>query len=446
MIAPQMAHQTFNLAQEHAASQWDLSTQYAEALDRADPLSQVRSQFHIPAAGDIGAKHNLSRPCIYLTGNSLGLQPKSAAAKIMLQLEDWAKLGVEGHIHGRDPWLPYHESVRGPLSRLVGASEREVVAMNTLTVNLHLLMLSFYRPTSDRYKLIIEDACFPSDSYAAITQARLHNLPPDAVVRLRPREGEETLRTEDVISVVDKHRTSLSLIMLGGVNYLSGQWMQMQEITAAAHRAGALCGWDLAHAVGNVPLQLHDWNADFAVWCSYKYLNSGPGAVAGAYVHEKHCTNSALPQLAGWWGNDPATRFKMESGFVPVATADRFAMSNPPIFSLAPVKASLEIFDAVGIANLRKKSLALTGYMQFLLSHLAPQVNIITPDDPAQRGCQLSLRLPRPGKGNLTALLDRGIVCDFREPDIIRAAPVPLYNTFADVRGFVEALGEVTST
>jgi kynureninase len=430
---------------ERVASTWDLSPQYAAALDRADPLAGYREQFHVPKACDVGGDPSDTNHCVYLTGNSLGLQPKSTTAAVLSQLEDWARLGVEGHLRGRDPWYPCHESLRGPLSRIVGAQPHEVVAMNTLTVNLHLLMLSFYRPTQMRYKIIIEGSAFPSDSYAVATQAAYKGFGPDAVVRLLPRDGEDYLRTEDILATIDRERESLALVMLGGVNYLTGQWFDMNTITAAAHKAGAVCGWDLAHAVGNVPLSLHDWNADFAVWCSYKYLNSGPGAVAGAYVHERHCRDVTLPQLAGWWGNDPSSRFEMKPDFVPVANADRFAMSNPPILALAPVKASLTIFDNAGIQNLRRKSVALTGYMQFLLEHLAPHVDITTPTEENARGCQLSLRLPHPGKSTLQALEHEGIVCDFRSPNIIRAAPTPLYNSFTDVHRFVTALGKVTS-
>jgi kynureninase len=378
---------------------------------------------------------------VYLTGNSLGLQPKGVAAAVARELENWQNLAVEGHVHGRDPWLPYHESLRGPLSRLVGALPHEVVAMNSLTVNLHLLMLSFFRPTADRFKIIIEDTAFPSDSYAVQSLANLRGFGHDAIVRLRPREGESTLRTGDIIERIERERPAL--VMLGGVNYLTGQWFEMEPITKAAHGAGAVCGWDLAHAAGNVPVKLHDWNADFAVWCSYKYINSGPGAIAGAYVHERHCRDQSLVQLAGWWGNDPATRFKMGPDFTPVASADRFAMSNPPIFSLTPVKVSMSIFDRVGIDTLRRKSLALTGYMEHLLRATAKSVEITTPVDPQHRGCQLSLKLPGDPVKSLEALKAAGVVCDFREPNIIRAAPTPLYNTFHDAWRFVQTLASV---
>jgi kynureninase len=423
----------------------DLTEPAARAMDAHDRLAAARAEFLIPTVGSIHGKSDQPTPCVYLTGNSLGLQPKGVREAICRELEDWERFAVEGHIHARDPWLPYHESLRGPLSRLVGAAEHEVVAMNTLTVNLHLLMLSFYRPTTSRYKIVIEDSAFPSDSYAVLSQAAMKGYGPEAIIRLKPREGEVTLRTQDIIDRIGAEGASIALVMLGGVNYLSGQWFEMQAITKAAHDVGAACGWDLAHAAGNVPVKLHDWNADFAVWCSYKYLNSGPGAVAGAYVHERHCRDASLPQLAGWWGNDPATRFKMGPDFTPVARADRFAMSNPPIFSLAPVKVSLALFDRYGIDTLRRKSLALTGYLEHLLRSRTPSVEISTPSDPAHRGCQLSLKLPGDPKRSLEALKNAGVVCDFREPNIMRAAPVPLYNSFHDCWRFVEALASVTS-
>lgn len=417
-----------------------------ESLDLADDLRHCRDLFHIPTVSSVFGTTGDDTPCVYLTGNSLGLQPKSVRAAIEDELLDWQRLGVEAHIHGKHPWLPYHEALRAPLARLVGAHPHEVVAMNSLTVNLHLLMVSFYRPTAARFKIIIEDTAFPSDSYAVASQAAAKGFDPrTAVVRLRPREGEQTLRTEDILLVIEREGPQTALVMLGGVNYLTGQWFDQKAITAAAHKAGAMCGWDLAHAAGNVPVRLHEWNADFAVWCSYKYLNSGPGAIAGAYVHERHSRDASVHQFAGWWGNDPATRFAMGPDFKPVPSADRWALSNPPIFSLAPVRASLEIFDSVGMERLRAKSLRLTAHMESLLRAHAPHVRITTPSDPAQRGCQLSLSLPGDPKASLAALKRAGVVCDFREPNIIRAAPVPLYNSFNDVRRFVAALAEVAT-
>lgn len=427
----------------------DASAEFAMAADRADKLGAIRQEFWVPSRVSVngGVYASEDEAAVYLTGNSLGLQPLAARGLVVQELDDWGGLAVEAHLHGRDPWLRYHESLRGPLGRLVGAGEHEVVAMNTLTVNLHLLMLTFYRPTPQRSLIIIEDSAFPSDSYAVATQASMHGYNADAVVvRLKPRAGEQTLRTQDITGAIAEHGERIALVMLGGVNYLTGQFFDIGAITAAAHAVGARCGWDLAHAAGNVPLSLHAWNVDFAVWCSYKYLNSGPGAVAGAYVHERNCRDRSLKHLAGWWGNDEATRFEMGPDFVPVSSADRFAMSNPPILSLAPVKASLAIFDRVGMDALRRKSLALTGYLEGLLSALVPEIEVLTPRDPLARGCQLSLRLPGGGmenKGVIAALKRAGIICDFREPDIVRAAPVPLYTSFQDVHRFVEVLARL---
>ena len=436
---------------EHPASIGPLDEAHAKALDRSDSLAPLREEFHLPPAAEIiravGGGTAATGPCVYLTGNSLGCQPRAVGGLIQQELDDWARLGVEGHLHGRDPWLPYHEQFRGPLARLAGALEHEVVAMNSLTVNLHLLMASFYRPTRERHAILIEDSAFPSDSYAVQSQADFHARtvgfdPARAVIRLKPREGESTLRTADVIEAIERAGTRLALIMLGGVNYLTGQWFEMDQITRAGHAAGAVVGWDLAHAFGNVPLKLHDIGADFAAWCSYKYLNAGPGAIAGAFVHEKHTrgAGSPLPQFAGWWGNDPSTRFRMGPEFSPVASADRWALSNPPIFSLTPLKASLALFDRATMPALRAKSLKLTGYMESLLAAWCPEVSVLTPRDPAQRGCQLSLLLPGDARAGYRRLQQAGVVCDFREPNVVRAAPVPLYNSFHDVWRFVRCL------
>jgi kynureninase len=437
---------------------------FALAMDAADPLRALREEFAIPTlardvtAGDATVRArdgSASRPTlpdgrvsVYLTGNSLGAMPKRVPDLVQRELEDWARLGVEGHVHGRDPWLPYHEQFRGPLARLVGAAEREVVAMNSLTVNLHLLMVSFYRPTAECFKIIIEDTAFPSDSYAVASQAAFHGHDSArAIVRLRPREGEHTLRTEDIIAAIERERPAL--VMLGGVNYLTGQWFDMPAITAAGRKAGAVVGWDLAHAAGNVPMSLHDWGVDFAAWCSYKYLNAGPGAIAGGFVHERHLDivgrasspTSRFPRFAGWWGNDPATRFRMGPDFVPVASADAWALSNPPIFSLTPLKASLDLFDRATMPRLREKSLRLTAYLEFLLApRRAKGLQILTPAEPAQRGCQLSLVIPGMSREIQQRLLSRGVVCDFREPNVVRAAPVPLYNSFHDAWRFVKIL------
>lgn len=421
--------------------------------DRDDPLAPLRGEFLIPRSRDVGGPDD--GPCVYLTGNSLGCQPRAVRGLLEQELDDWARLGVEGHLHGRDPWLPYHEQFRGPLARLCGATEREVVAMNSLTVNLHLLMASFYRPTRERHAILIEDSAFPSDSYAVRSQADFHAPAhgfdaAGAIVRLKPREGETTLRTEDILAAIARERGRVALVMLGAVNYLTGQWFDMAEITKAGRAAGAAVGWDLAHAMGNVPLRLHDIGADFAAWCSYKYLNAGPGAVAGAFVHERHLDpgrgpfgTGRMPRFAGWWGNDPATRFKMGPDFQPVARADAWALSNPPIFSLTPLKASLALFDAAGVAALRAKSEALTAYLAGLLGAWCPRVRVLTPPDMASRGCQWSLVLPGEARSAFKRLQAAGVVCDFREPDVVRAAPVPLYNSFHDVWRFAAMLREV---
>jgi kynureninase len=441
---------------------------YALDLDRADPLASFRDHFALPPASaamaglpgwnraDVARDDGAQPRAIYLTGNSLGAMPKAARELINQQLDDWSLLGVEGHVHGSDPWLPYHEQFREPLARLVGALPHEVVCMNSLTVNLHLLMASFYRPTRERYAIIIEDTAFPSDSYAVMSQARFHASahnfdPAAAIIRLKPRDGESTLRTEDIEIAIAREAPRLALVMLGAVNYLTGQWFDMERITRAAHSVGALCGWDLAHAVGNVPMRLHDIGADFAAWCSYKYLNSGAGAIAGAFVHETHVADKSLPQFAGWWGNDPATRFKMGPEFSPVASADRWQLSNPPIFAMIPIKASLSLFDSAGIDRLRAKSLQLTGLLQALIDlinaprAIADQIKVLTPRDPNARGCQLSLVMPGDAKQTFASLQRAGIICDFREPNVIRAAPIPLYTRFHEVWRFAHALEHATA-
>lgn len=411
----------------------------ARELDAADPLANERAQFCIPLDSD-------GEEIAYFAGNSLGLQPKSARKLVTEELDDWSALGVEGHFDSRRPWFTYHELLRKPLARLVGAMPSEVVAMNTLTVNLHLMMASFYRPTKERFRILIEDDTFPSDSYAVASQARFHGFDPDgAIVRLKPRAGEHLLRTEDIISVLNRQGESIALVMLGGVNYRTGQLMDMDAITREAHACGCVIGWDLAHAIGNVPLKLHDWGADFAVWCSYKYLNAGPGAVAGCFVHERHWTDGSpkLPRFEGWWGHDPDVRFQMERDFVAAPGADAWQLSNPPIFSLAPVLASAQLFDRVGMDRLRIKSIALTGFFESLLNELGVGVQIITPANEDERGCQLSLAVNTDPKEIHSQLRQGGILCDVREPNIIRAAPVPLYNSFCDCWRLARALARL---
>ncbi len=426
---------------------------FALEMDAADPLRGFRAEFELPTRRAIaglaggpglgGSGGAGDEACVYLCGNSLGCMPRRARELLNQELDDWSAIGVDGHEHARRPWLPYHEQLRGPLGRLVGAGDREVVAMNSLTVNLHLLMISFYRPTRERFKILIEDAAFPSDSYAVQSQADFHAHsagfdPGTAIIRLRPREGEHTLRTEDVLSVIDREAGSIALVMLGAVNYLTGQWFDMPEITRFAKARGCVVGWDLAHAAGNVPVRLHDWDIDFAAWCSYKYLNGGPGALAGAFVHEKHHADDALPRLAGWWSNEPGTRFKMAPRLAPTRSADAWSLSNPPIFSMTPLIASLEQFDRAGIGALRAKAITLTGYLEWWIDRINQQrpgspMRIVTPRDPAQRGCHLSIIMPGDAKGTMQRLKQAGVVGDFREPNVVRLAPAPLYNSFTDV-------------
>lgn len=381
----------------------------------------------------------------YLAGNSLGLMPLAAREAVLAELDDWASLAVEGHSTARTPWISAHGELRETSARLVGARPGETVCMNTLTVNLHLMMASFYRPTRDRYRIVIEDSAFPSDSYAVASQARHHGLDlADAIVRLAPRPSEHTLRTEDVIERIAQDGDTIALVLLGGVNYLTGELMAIPEITAATHAAGAVSGWDLAHAAGNVPLALHDWDVDWAAWCSYKYLNSGPGAVAGCFVHERHARDTSLPRLAGWWGNELAERFRMEPTFVPRADADGWQVSNPPILSLAPVRVSLELFDRVGMTALRERSLHLTRYLETLLDASGAPLELITPRDPEARGCQLSLRIAGNAKEVARRLREEhGVVCDEREPNTIRLAPAPLYTTERDLERAADALARV---
>ncbi|MBI3555043.1 MAG: kynureninase [Deltaproteobacteria bacterium] len=410
---------------------------FAHSMDESDTLKAYRTQFHIPPASKGG-------DMLYFAGNSLGLQPRKAREYINQELDDWARLGVEGHFHGKHPWLPYHENLTEMTARLVGAKPIEVVVMNTLTVNLHLMMVSFYRPTPKRHRILVEGGAFPSDQYAVASQVKFHgHQPHESIVELWPRKGEATLRTEDIVAKIAELGESLSLVMLGNVNYLTGQAFDMQALSEAAHKAGALAGFNLAHGAGNLLLNLHEWNVDFAVWCSYKYLNAGPGNLAGCFVHERHAREWQLPRFAGWWGHNKKTRFQMGSEFDPLPGAEGWQLSNPPIFQLAALRASLEIFDAATMTEIRKKGDRLTGYLEFLLDELpAGYCTITTPRDVAQRGSQLSLRLRGNPKELLKDLADKGVICDFREPDVIRVAPAPLYNRFMDVYRLVKILGE----
>lgn len=416
---------------------------FAAELDRSDPLASYRRQFHIPRYRD-GEE-------IYLCGNSLGLQPKTTERYVCEELEDWARLAVKGHFAGRRPWMPYHELFSERTARLVGAGPQEVVNMNSLTVNLHLMLVSFYRPTATRHRILIEGSAFPSDRYAANSQIRFHGFDPDtSLLELAPSAGHGGLDMDEVEAVIRSEGERLALVLLPGVQYYSGQAFDMERLTHAAHAVGAVAGFDLAHATGNLPLQLHDWDVDFAVWCNYKYMNAGPGAVAGCFVHARHAHTFALPRFAGWWGHDKATRFRMQPEFAPMPGAEGWQVSNPPILALAPLLASLEIFDAAGMARLREKSLRLTGYLEFLLDErLAEAVEIITSRNPAERGCQLSLRITGTrsrAREIFTRLEQTGVTADWREPDVLRVAPVPLYNTYTDVFQFVEKLAQVLST
>jgi kynureninase len=413
-----------------------LSEAHALALDAADPLRSFRDQFHIPTHD--GADQR------YFCGNSLGLQPKSVRGALLDELDDWSRLGVEAHFLGKHPWMPYHAFVRDALAECVGALPSEVVAMNSLSVNLHLLMVGFYRPTATRNAILIEAGAFPSDRYAVESQVRFHGFDPaTALIELDADEPNGTISMAAIERVLAEHGHRIALVLWPGVQYRSGQAFDLTEITRLAHAQGCAVGFDLAHAAGNLPLRLHDSGADFAAWCSYKYLNSGPGAIAGAFVHERHA-NTDRPRFAGWWGHDQSTRFKMGPQFVPSPGADGWQLSNPPILALAPLRVSLEIFQAAGMARLRDKSERLTGYLEALIrARLADTLQIVTPSEPVRRGCQLSLRVAggrEQGRALFEHLMSRGIVGDWREPDVIRISPAPLYNTYRDVFGFVEAV------
>ena len=408
--------------------------EFARTMDANDPLKDFRNRFFIP-------QHN-GRDCVYFTGNSLGLQPKTTSQHVQQELDDWARMGVEGHFHARNPWMPYHEIFPRQLSKIIGAKENEVVVMNSLTVNLHLLMVSFYKPTKERYKIICEAKAFPSDQYAFETQVKYHGYDPkDAIIEVAPGDGEQMIRTEDIISVIKKNGESTALILFGGVNYYTGQYFDLKAITDAAHSVGAYAGFDLAHAAGNVELSLDDWSVDFACWCSYKYLNSGPGGVAGVYINEKHAANTTLPRFAGWWGYTKETRFKMEKGFEAIPTAEGWQLSNAPILSMAAHKASLDIFEEAGMERLHVKRKLLSDYLLFIIDCCNQQsgekvIEVITPRNEKERGCQVSMLMLKKGPAIFDALTKEGVVADWREPNVIRVAPVPLYNSFEDVYKF----------
>lgn len=414
---------------------FETSESFARRTDARDSLRHFRDRFHIP-------KQPGGEEVLYFTGNSLGLQPKTTRDFIEQELKDWADYGVEGHFRAKRAWMPYHELLTDQMAEIVGARAVETVVMNSLTVNLHLLLVSFYRPTRARHKIVVEAGAFPSDRYAAESQIKFHGFNvEDSLIELKPRETEVCLRAEDIEKTVLEHGDSIALILLGGVNYYTGQKFDMRRVAEIGRRVGAVVGFDLAHAAGNVELRLHDWNADFAAWCSYKYLNAGPGGVGGVFVHERHSEDFDLPRFAGWWGHDKKTRFLMGDRFAPIVGAEGWQLSNPPIFQLAALKASLDIFEEAGMKNLIEKSKTLTAYLEFLLAEIKDErISVITPSDENGRGCQLSIRVANSDKNLFNAISARGVVADWREPDVIRVAPVPLYNTYADVYKFAQVL------
>ena len=411
---------------------------FAEAQDKIDPLAHYRDAFYIPVDKD-------DNELIYMCGNSLGCQPKAVAQYIEQELNDWANLGVEGHFDAENPWMPYHEQLAIPMAEIVGAKPSEVVIMNTLTTNLHLMMVSFYNPTPSRHKIIIESDAFPSDKYAVESQIKQRGYDPsESLLLWKPREGEDLCCYEDLEALVKEHGDSIALLLIGNTNYYSGQFYPVKKITELGHNNGSKVGFDLAHGVGNVMPNLHDNGPDFAVWCTYKYLNSGPGSLGGCFVHERHHTDNNIQRFTGWWGQNKDTRFNMRKGFDPIPTAEGWQLSNPPILSMAAVKASLDIFAEAGMKNIRAKSEKLTGYLEYLVNDLNNEhISIITPSDPSQRGCQLSIQVKNADKQLHTKLTEAGVISDWREPDVIRVAPAPLYNNFQDVFEMVQRLNKI---
>ena len=422
-------------------SDYQLGLDYALQQDQNDELKSYRNQFHIP-------KDKNGKELIYMTGNSLGLQPKSTKSYINQELDDWANLGVEGHTEGQTPWLQYHEFLTESMAKVVGAKPIEVVVMNTLTANLHFMMVSFYKPTKTRYKILIESDAFPSDKYAVESQLRHHGFDDkDGLILWKPRKNEELLRYEDLEDILEKHGNDIALIMIGGVNYYTGQFFDLKRIAQIGHKHGCMVGFDCAHGAGNVPLNLHGSGVDFAVWCTYKYLNSGPGSLAGCFVHERHAHNKNLNRFTGWWSHNKQTRFNMRDDFDQLPGAEGWQLSNPPILSMAAIKASLDMFHEVGIENLVKKSKKLTGYFEFLLKQLGEDtIKIMTPSNPKERGCQLSIQVKNTNKALHDKLTEAGVISDWREPDVIRCAPTPLYNSFEDVYHLVEKLKMILSS
>lgn len=415
--------------------------EYARSLDTNDTLSSMRDRFHMPCDAH-------GKEMIYLCGNSLGLMPKATKDYINQELEDWKKYGVEGHFHAKNPWMPYHEILTEQMATVVGALPSEVVVMNSLTVNLHLMMASFYRPTKERFKILIDYSPFPSDRYAVCSQLKFHGIDPSiGLIELMPQGEGELITTEQIKNLLVNQGHEIALILIGGVNYYTGQAYDIPEITKFGHAAGCLVGFDLAHAAGNIQLNLHADGPDFAAWCSYKYMNSGPGGLSGCFVHERHHHDDNIPRFAGWWGHDKKTRFLMGDDFIPIQSAEGWQLSNPPIFQMAAIKSSLDIFAEAGMDNLRAKSLQLTGYLEYLLAQGGSQdISIITPTDPLQRGCQLSIQMKNPDKRLFDYLTRHSVISDWREPDVIRVAPVPLYNSFEDVYHFSRILHEGLKT
>lgn len=419
-------------------SNYQLGLEYAEQQDQKDALASYRTKFHIP-------KDKHGNDLIYMTGNSLGLQPKSTKDYINEELEDWANLGVEGHTDAKHPWLHYHEFLTDNMAKVVGAKPIEVVVMNTLTANLHLMMVSFYKPTPKRYKILIEADAFPSDKYAVESQLRHHGVDPiTGLILWKSKKGEELANYDDLETILKTHGDEISLVMIGGVNYYTGQFFDLKRITQLGHKHGCMVGFDCAHGAGNVALNLHDSGADFAVWCTYKYLNSGPGSLGGCFVHERHAHNKDLNRFAGWWSHNKETRFKMRDEFDQLPGAEGWQLSNPPILSMAAIRASLDIFAEVGMEKLTKKSKHLTGYFEFLINALNNKdIKIITPSNPAERGCQLSIQVKNADKKLHYKLTEDGVITDWREPDVIRCAPIPLYNSYRDVYELVEKLKKI---
>lgn len=412
--------------------------EYAKQQDAEDPLASFRNKFHIP-------KNSAGEDLIYLCGNSLGLQPKTTSEYIQAELTDWANLGVEGHTQAKHPWLPYHEFLAENMAKIVGAKASEVVVMNTLTTNLHLMMVSFYQPTKTKYKIVVESDAFPSDKYAVESQLKLHGIDPkDGLILWKPRNGEELCRFEDLEEIMKNQGEEIALLMIGSTNYYTGQSFPLKKITELGHKYNCMVGFDLAHGAGNIQPNLHETDADFAVWCTYKYLNSGPGSLGGCFVHERHANNKELNRFAGWWGHNKKTRFNMRKDFDALPGAEGWQLSNPPILSMAAIRASLDTFAEAGFENLRKKSEKLTGYLEFLLDEMKNDaINVITPRNPEERGCQLSIQVKNADKRLHSKLTEAGVISDWREPDVIRIAPTPLYNSFEDVFRFSEKLREV---